>query len=124
MFLPVMRLNPNQYLRYTLKTARDTRKLFEQESEELHLSSRFKSLLGPFVPKNAKQVSADPPNVKRLKFSNSDGPHKPAVAFGCDISWFGNRVTRPKDSDFLATDRAGVANADDLVTLLEATIWY
>jgi Luciferase/Rhodanese-like domain len=39
------------YLRYTLKTASDPRKVFKQESEELHLSSRFKSLLEPFVPK-------------------------------------------------------------------------
>jgi len=39
------------YLRYALKTATDPQKLFEQESEELRLSPRFKSLLEPFVPK-------------------------------------------------------------------------
>jgi hypothetical protein len=39
------------YLRYTLKTSSDPQKLLEQESEELHLSPRFKSLLEPFVPK-------------------------------------------------------------------------
>jgi hypothetical protein len=39
------------YLRYTLKTSSDPQKLLEQESEELHLNPRFKSLLEPFVPK-------------------------------------------------------------------------
>jgi hypothetical protein len=39
------------YLRNTLKTSSDPHKLLEQESEELHLSPRFKSLLEPFVPK-------------------------------------------------------------------------
>jgi len=52
----LMRLS---YLRYALKSASDPRKLFEQESGDLHLSPRFKSLLEPFVPK-AKQVSAEP----------------------------------------------------------------
>jgi Family of unknown function (DUF5519) len=53
----LMRLS---YLRYALKTATDPQKLFEQESEELRLSPRFKSLLEPFVPKTPKQVSAEP----------------------------------------------------------------
>ncbi|HYW40234.1 MAG TPA: luciferase family protein [Terriglobales bacterium] len=53
----LMRLS---YLRYVLKAAADPRKVFEQESEQLHLSPRFKSLLEPFVPKTAKQVSAEP----------------------------------------------------------------
>lgn len=53
----LMRLS---YLRYLLKTATDQRKLFEQESEQLRLSLRFKSLLEPFVPKNADAVSAKP----------------------------------------------------------------
>ncbi|MGA8443443.1 MAG: luciferase family protein [Candidatus Sulfotelmatobacter sp.] len=44
----LMRLS---YLRYTLKTSSDPHKLLEQESEELHLRPRFKSLLEPFVPK-------------------------------------------------------------------------
>jgi hypothetical protein len=43
----LMRLS---YLRYVLKTATDPRKLFEQESEELHLSPQFKALLDRFVP--------------------------------------------------------------------------
>ena len=41
------------YLRYLLKAAPDPRKIFEQESEQLHLNPRFESLLEPFVPKNA-----------------------------------------------------------------------
>jgi Family of unknown function (DUF5519) len=53
----LMRLS---YLRYSLKRAADPRKLFEQESEELGLSPRFKSLLEPFVPKKTGAVSADP----------------------------------------------------------------
>jgi hypothetical protein len=51
----LMRLS---YLRYALKEATDPRKLFEQESEELRLSPRFKSLLEPFVPKNTPALSA------------------------------------------------------------------
>ena len=38
----LMRLS---YLRYALKMVSDPRKLFEQESDELHLSPQFKSLL-------------------------------------------------------------------------------
>jgi hypothetical protein len=53
----LMRLS---YLRYALKEAAEPRTSFEQESEELRLSPRFKSLLEPFVPKKAKQVSAEP----------------------------------------------------------------
>jgi hypothetical protein len=53
----LMRLS---YLRYTLKTSTDPQKVFEQESEELRLSPEFKSLLKPFVPKTANQVSAEP----------------------------------------------------------------
>jgi len=48
------------YLRYLLKTAADTRTLFDQESEQLRLSPRFKALLEPFVPKAATQVSTEP----------------------------------------------------------------
>jgi len=47
------------YLRYALKTSTDPQKLFEQESEELRLSPRFKSLLEPFVPKVPKHASAE-----------------------------------------------------------------
>src|SRR5712691_7467637 len=53
----LMRLS---YLRYALKTATDPRGLLEQESEELHLSPQFKSLLEPFVPKTASHVSTEP----------------------------------------------------------------
>jgi len=47
------------HLRYLLKTASDPRTLLEQESEQLLLSPRFKSLLEPFVPKAASQVSTE-----------------------------------------------------------------
>jgi len=47
----LMRLS---YLRYALKGSADPRKLFEQESEALHLSSHFKSLLEAFVPRRAR----------------------------------------------------------------------
>ena len=53
----LMRLS---YLRYALKTSTDPRKLFEQQSEELRLSPRFKLLLEPFVQETPKQVSAEP----------------------------------------------------------------
>ena len=53
----LMRLS---YLRYALKRSSEPRKVFEQESERMRLSPRFKSLLEPFVPKTAKQVSAEP----------------------------------------------------------------
>jgi hypothetical protein len=53
----LMRLS---YLRYSLKTATDPRKLLEQQSEELQLNSQFKSLLEPFVPKTEKQVATAP----------------------------------------------------------------
>ncbi|HEX9112626.1 MAG TPA: luciferase family protein [Terriglobales bacterium] len=53
----LMRLS---YVRYALKTASDPRGLLEQESEELHLSPQLKSLLEPFVPKTANQVSSEP----------------------------------------------------------------
>jgi hypothetical protein len=43
----LMRLS---YLRYALKTAADPHELFAEESRELQLTPRFKSLLEPFVP--------------------------------------------------------------------------
>jgi hypothetical protein len=43
----LMRLS---YIRYALKTDSDPRGLFGQESEELHLSPRFASLLAQFLP--------------------------------------------------------------------------
>ena len=48
----LMRLS---YLRYALKSAPDPREMFGRESEELHLSPRFKSLLEPFVPSAPEQ---------------------------------------------------------------------
>ena len=53
----LMRLS---YLRYALKAAADPQRLFEQESERLHLNDHFKSLLKSFVPKKAEPVSAEP----------------------------------------------------------------
>ena len=53
----LMRLS---YLRHSLKTASDPRKLLEQEADELRLNSQFKSLLEPFVPKIANQAVAGP----------------------------------------------------------------
>ena len=53
----LMRLS---YLRYLLKAATDARKLFEQESEQLHLSPQFRSLFEPFVPRTANRVSPEP----------------------------------------------------------------
>jgi luciferase-like monooxygenase len=53
----LMRLS---YLRYALKISTDPQKRFEQESEELGLSPRFKPLLEPFVPKTVKHASAAP----------------------------------------------------------------
>jgi Family of unknown function (DUF5519) len=53
----LMRLS---YVRYALKTASDPRGLLEQESAELHLNPQLKSLLEPFVPKTANQVSSEP----------------------------------------------------------------
>jgi hypothetical protein len=48
------------YLRYALKAAGDARKLFEEESEALHLTPRFKSLLEKFIPADANRVVAEP----------------------------------------------------------------
>jgi hypothetical protein len=47
-------------LRYALKTAEDPHKMFQNESEELQLSARFKALLEAFIPRSAKQASAEP----------------------------------------------------------------
>ena len=52
----LMRLS---YLRYALKAAADARQLFEQESEALHLSLGFKSLLEKFVPSDANRSVAE-----------------------------------------------------------------
>jgi len=52
----LMRLS---YLRYVLKTAADPLALIEHESEQLHLSPRFKALVAAFLPRPAKRVSAE-----------------------------------------------------------------
>jgi hypothetical protein len=52
----LMRLS---YLRYFLKTATDARQVFEEESEKLHLSPGFKSLLDPFIPKQTDKAAAE-----------------------------------------------------------------
>jgi len=46
------------YLRYAVKTAADPQGLVERESEQLHLSPRFKTLLAAFFPNSAKPASA------------------------------------------------------------------
>jgi hypothetical protein len=55
-----LRLLRLSYLRYALKTANDPRDLLEQESEELHSSPAFKSLLERFVRETPNHVSASP----------------------------------------------------------------
>ena len=52
----LMRLS---YLRYALKKAADPLTLLECESEQLHLSPRFKTLLAAFVPKSAQRASVE-----------------------------------------------------------------
>jgi hypothetical protein len=44
------------YLRYAMKTAAAPRDLLEQQSDELGLSPRFRSLLEPFLPVAADRV--------------------------------------------------------------------
>ncbi|MBO0911461.1 MAG: DUF5519 family protein [Acidobacteria bacterium] len=53
----LMRLS---YLRYLVKSEPHPHKLFEEESERLNLSSRFKSLLEPFVPRPTGQARGAP----------------------------------------------------------------
>ena len=52
----LMRLS---YLRYALKAAAKPRDFFEQESEQLQLSPRFKSLLESFIPRSGASVSVE-----------------------------------------------------------------
>lgn len=47
------------YLRYALKTSDDPNGLLKQESETLRLSPGLKFLLEAFIPKTAKQPSAE-----------------------------------------------------------------
>ncbi len=49
----LMRLS---YVRYAVKMASDPRAMLEQESEELHLTPQYKTLLELFVPENHKRV--------------------------------------------------------------------
>jgi hypothetical protein len=44
------------YLRYAMKTAANPRELLEQQSDELRLRPRFRSLLEPFLPVAADRV--------------------------------------------------------------------
>ena len=53
----LMRLS---YVRYVLRTAPDPHTLLNQESEGLHLSPQFRSLLEPLVPKTANRFSTEP----------------------------------------------------------------
>lgn len=53
----LMRLS---YLRYAMKAAAAPRELLDQQSEELHLSPRFRLLLEPFVPRASDRVSTEP----------------------------------------------------------------
>ena len=50
------------YLRYVLKTAAEPAALLERESEQLHLSPRFKSLLEVFLLKSPQTPSGTPGN--------------------------------------------------------------
>ena len=50
----LMRLS---YLRYLLKSEPDPRKLLEEESIRLNLTSGFKSLLEPFIPRQTDKSS-------------------------------------------------------------------
>jgi hypothetical protein len=50
------------YLRYAMKTAAAPRELFDRQSEELHLSPQFKSLLEPFLP-----VELAPPGSSQMQ---------------------------------------------------------
>ncbi len=56
----LMRLS---YFRYGLKTADDPRKLLAQASQELQLTSWFKSLLERLIPSNQNKDSVDEPCI-------------------------------------------------------------
>ena len=47
-------------LSYVLRTVPDPHTLLNQESEGLHLSPEFRSLLEPLVPKTANRFSTEP----------------------------------------------------------------
>jgi hypothetical protein len=52
-FKPAVWLMRLSYLLYALKTATDPRSLLDQQSEELHLSPHFRSLLERAIPPDA-----------------------------------------------------------------------
>ena len=52
----LMRLS---YLRYTMKTATDPHELLDEESQQLHLSPKFRLLLERFLPLKANKVSIE-----------------------------------------------------------------
>jgi hypothetical protein len=53
----LMRLS---YVRYAVKTVSDPRGLLEQESEELQLSPKFRSLLKPLLPPAVRRAVTEP----------------------------------------------------------------
>ena len=54
----LMRLS---YVRYALKTSADPLRLLENETQDLHLSPEFKSLLELFAPETANHIHREPP---------------------------------------------------------------
>ncbi len=48
------------YLSYALRISVDPHRLLEQETERLHLSPQFRSLLEPFVPRIANHAATEP----------------------------------------------------------------
>lgn len=60
-----VRLMRLSYLRYALKSAAAPRQLLDQQSEELHLSPRFKSLGEHSVPVKVRHVLTDPSAFRR-----------------------------------------------------------
>ena len=52
----LMRLS---YLRYTMKTATDPHEMLAEESQQLHLSPKFRLLLERFLPLKANRVSIE-----------------------------------------------------------------
>ena len=60
----LMRLS---YLRYLLKTSTAPRDVFEQESERLQLSPRFRSLMEPFIPTRTSMTEPLPAKMRTLE---------------------------------------------------------
>jgi hypothetical protein len=59
------------YLRYALRISADPRRLSEQESETLHLSSQFKFLLEVFVPETANLSTEAAISISRFSTSSA-----------------------------------------------------